>query len=296
MSLSPQRASRQGGNQPGPATISDENPYRTTLNNPFYGREEIFSWIESRLTGPLPAQPLLLIGPPGSGKTAILQQLEAGRLERPAGEGNRYCFLYVPLAGIPREDEQSFLWAVARQAEQSVRRQGMRPLLLRLQPFTGDTPEVFLEKVVQPVLAQRGDNELILMLDDVEPLVGPGARQIGRPLRTLLHELVQVEPRLRYLFTYTGTGEEEAPELSPFPAPHTNLIGPLSEEAVHALVQEPAPFPVFSGVTKYITSTTNGHPTAIRRLCRALYERWQSGQIGQVTIADVVQVQRRLAK
>ncbi|MDX1663588.1 MAG: ATP-binding protein [Candidatus Promineifilaceae bacterium] len=272
-----------------------ENPYRTTLNNPFYGREEIFRWIDSQLPGPLPAQPLLLIGPPGSGKTAILKQLEAGRLDRTEGEEERYCFLYVPLAGIPREDEERFLWAVAQQAEQSVRRQGMRPLLLRLQPFAGDTPDTFLEKVVQPVLAQRGDDELVLMLDDVEPLVGPAARETGRDLRSLLHQLVQVEPRLRYLFTYTGTASEETPDMAPFPAPHTHVIGPLSHEAVHALVQEPAPFSVYSGVTEYIAATTKGQPTVIRRLCQALYEQWQTDRIRQITVADVVRVERKLA-
>ncbi|MFO7681428.1 MAG: hypothetical protein R6X34_15390, partial [Chloroflexota bacterium] len=48
----------------------------------FYGREDVFAWVSQHLAQTSPTQPLVLVGPARIGKTAVLQQIMAGKLGR----------------------------------------------------------------------------------------------------------------------------------------------------------------------------------------------------------------------
>lgn len=99
---------------------SKHNPYIAgapiTEVSMFFGREDVFSWIERSLTGKYSDHILIIHGQRRVGKTSVLKQL-------PNRLPDTYLPLFIDLQGRVNTSLGRFLWWLARQITKFVKEQ-----------------------------------------------------------------------------------------------------------------------------------------------------------------------------
>jgi formylglycine-generating enzyme required for sulfatase activity len=265
------------------------NPYVVdrpiTGRQMFFGREAVFGWVQQSLTGRSRSQVLLLYGERRSGKTSLLRQIEAGRL------GAGVMAVYVNLAELARDSLSSFLWELAQQMAAGLSQRRLSLPLLDRDAFVADPGRAFREQFLRPLVAQVAGH-LLLLGDEVGALAS--RERAGYLEGTILdywQTLLEQFPQLAFLFTFTGR-PSELPEARLLEEAERQILGPLTEVAATALICQPVPYSTYQPVRRHIIRLTGGQPYELQRLCHALFERWRSGRMRQVTMADVVAVSR----
>lgn len=263
-----------------------ENPYSwpAPAGTPlFFGRDDCFYWIQRNLASYVRDTPLLLYGLPGSGKTAILGQLAAGRFDTP------HIFAHIPLGQLPVGNFGELLYGVAEAIATSLQKQQITVFLPARRDFAPNPAGAFQERTIPTILTALPGRSLVLMFDDLDQLTKlVGDRSAVTELLSCLHDLSQQNRRVRYLFTVTGREEPPAGELlAPFSGAISWAVGPLDGESALALIRQPIPYKIYDGVARYIADVTGNYPADLMRVCGGLYNRWQQRQLGQITIADV---------
>lgn len=265
------------------------NPYIVdrpiTDRQMFFGREAVFGWVQQSLSGRNRNQVLLLCGERRSGKTSLLKQVEAGRL------GGGVLAVYVNLPDLPRDSLTGFLWELAQQALASLDQRRLSLPLLDHAEFVADPGLAFRDQFLRPVLEQL-PGHLLLLGDEVGTLADQErAGYLEQTILAYWQRLIENFPQLAFLFTFTGR-PSELPAAPLLEEAERQILGPLTETAATALICQPAPYPTFRPVRHHIIRLTGGQPYEMQKLCHALFERWQSGRMRQVTMADVVAVTR----
>ena len=268
-----------------------ENPYRVdeiATAARFVGRTEIFEAIGAAAATAKAATPVLLIGPAGSGKSSILKQLEADRAGLP------YHFVRISCRRLSLHNVPGCLWTLAQEIGTALEQRGFAPPFLERGDFIARPHLTFQQRFLAPLLTEMERQGLMLMLDDTEPLVEDGAGQVpARQLRETLYRFSLADERLHLLFALTGQEDKmEAFDLAPFEPEQTVAIGPLSREETHKLLAGAAPFKVYDEVADYAYRLSGGHPEKVERLGHALFQRWQAGKSGQITLTDLIAVAR----
>lgn len=263
-----------------------ENPYGwpAPAGTPlFFGREDCFYWIQRNLASYVRDTPLLLYGLPGSGKTAILGQLAAGRFDTP------HIFAYIPLSQLPVGNFAELLYGVAEAVAASLQGQQITVFLPARRDFAPNPAGAFQERVIPAILTALPGRSLVLMFDDMDQLTKlVSDKSVVTDLLSCLHGLSQHNRRVRYLFTFTGREEPPAGELlAPFSGAISWAVGPLDGESALTLIRQPAPYKIYDEVARYIADVTGNYPADLMRVCGGLYTRWQHHQLGQITITDV---------
>lgn len=254
----------------------------------FFGREAVFGWVQQSLLGRGRSQVLLLYGDRRSGKTSLLKQIEAGRL------GVGIVAVYINLGELARDSLSSFLWELSQRIMAGLAQR--RPAVTALDKldqaeFVADPGRAFREHCLRPLLEEL-PGHLLLLGDEVGVLAAPEqASYLEATILAYWQELIEQFPQLAFLFTFTGR-PSELPEAPLLELAERQILGPLTEAAATALICQPVPYPTFQPVRRYLMQLTGGQPYEMQRLCHALFERWQSGRMRQVTLADVVAVSR----
>lgn len=262
------------------------NPYGWPIeanSRLFFGREDCFHWIQRNLASYVRDTPLLLYGLPGSGKTAILEQLAAGRFDIP------HIFAYIGLGQLPAGNFAELLYGVAEAITASLQAQQITVFLPARRDFAPNPAGAFQERIIPAILTALPGRSLVLMFDDIDQLSKlAGEKSVITELLSCLYDLSQSQRRIRYLFSLTGREEPPAGELlAPFRGVISWAVGPLDSESALALIRQPVPYKVYDGIARYIADVTANYPADLIRICHGLYERWQQRQLGQITIADV---------
>lgn len=251
---------------------------------PFFGRNALLTAVHTALqTAPTP--PILILGKPGSGKTAVLQQIAAGRL------GKSFLPILLNLRELASGGLSLFWRDLATASSASLAQSGINLPTRRRSRFTAEPFAAFQETFIQPLLAASNGRYPLFLLDDASTLLERLHEQPG-----LTAELGQFLNDAR--FTCVLTLPEELPPLPDETAvllqdAHTHTLGPLSTDEALALVRAATPsISVVNDVAHYIVSLTEGYPAALRQLCGALEGRQQRRAFQHLTVADVVTAQR----
>ncbi|HID54611.1 MAG TPA: hypothetical protein EYP41_21550, partial [Anaerolineae bacterium] len=269
------------------------NPYSVAENaldgRLFYGRQAILQQISQLIflnKGDDAGQPVILVGPPRIGKTALLRHIQDGDL------GPTILPIIINLAQIATDSLSAFYWDVAKTAVPQLTSLNLDYTPPDQAAFIGNPQTTFQEQFLQPVNDALADKQtsgkLLFLFDNLQALPQTSDEETAVPLSpAAIHNVLNQDEMAACLFTWQG---DTASLHQTHPDCHTARIievGPLSEEAAIALIRQPASTIIVRDVAAYIVQLTGGQPYAIQKICHALYERQYRLQLNQITAADV---------
>jgi len=264
----------------------------TTDGAPFVGRDDVFEWLKKHLAHRSPTQPLLLYGPPQIGKTAVLREIENGRL------GPEFLTVTIDFARLLRESLSIFLHDLAQTAVAQLQQKGLSLPEPQQPDFVVNAYKAFQDHFLQPVLAQLHGRNLLFLFDNLDAVLEQiDTGTLAANTFEAFYRLIHAHAHAYSLFTLTYPSPHSQPEtFAPFEAiPHLELQ-PLTQTEVSALLRQAAPSPTVKDVTSYIYQLTGGHPAALQRLRQALQDWQNQRHIRQLTIADVAWVRQSLGE
>ncbi len=252
----------------------------------FFGREDIFRWIETSISGQYADHILVIHGQRRVGKTSVLKQL-GNRLP------DRYIPVFFDLQGRTHTTLDRFLWWLAREIVRVLKQErGIEVSLPEKDDFARD-PEHFENRFLpdlKPVLAGRS---LLLTFDEFDNLEESEVREdLARPLVDYLRRLMGREG-LNFIFSIGSSGRKlenmQAAYTDFFKAALYKKISFLDEEQTRHLVTSPV-----EGVLTYtheavgrIYALASGHPYFTQLTCHELFARCQRTEQREITRDDV---------
>jgi hypothetical protein len=257
------------------------NPYiagnPVTGSEMFFGREDIFDFIQQTLTGQHRDNVIVLYGQRRTGKTSVLYQMHSHLSER-------YLCIFIDLHGFALEGLEGFLWELANHIVRVLRREYQidlpRP---NRAEFMADARSFFEHEFLNQIWPAIGDRHILLMLDEairLEEQVQAG--KLGLDIFEYIRHLMQHYPRLNFLFSLgSGLEEMEKEYAFLFNVALYKKISFLDRNAATALITEPVKdcFQFDPAALERILDITSGHPYYTQLLCHCLYNRWQHQQV-----------------
>jgi len=149
------------------------NPYiagaPVTEKTMFFGRQDVFDWVQRSLTGKFVDHILVIHGQRRIGKTSVLKQIP---FHLPA----TYVPVFFDLQGRTHTSLARFLWRLAKEITRTLRAAEdiSLPELTR-EEFSED-PELFQNQLLPQISQAIGDRRLLLIFDEFDSLEEPTAR------------------------------------------------------------------------------------------------------------------------
>ncbi len=269
------------------------NPYiagaPVTEKRMFFGREDIFQWIENSITGQYADHILVVHGQRRVGKTSVLKQL-SNRLP------HHYIPVFFDLQGRTHATLGHFLWWLARETVRVLKQE--RDIEVpppQKDAFAAD-PEFFENQFLTSLRTHLGKDTLLLTFDEFDNLEESEVREeLARPLIDHLRRLMG-QPNLNFIFSIGSSGRKlenmQAAYTDFFKTALYKKISFLSEEQTHNLVTRPV-----EGIIEYeraaverIYGITSGHPYFTQLTCHELFARCQRTEQRKIAVADVESV------
>ena len=269
------------------------NPYiagaPVTEQRMFFGREDIFQWVENSIAGQYADHILVVHGQRRVGKTSVLKQL-GNRLPK------RYIPVFFDLQGRTHTTLDHFLWWLARETVRVLKQdRDIEVPPPEKEAFATD-PEFFENQFLTSVRSSLGKNTLLLTFDEFDNLEESEVKQeLARPLVDHLRRLMG-QPNLNFIFSIGSSGRKlenmQAAYTDFFKTALYKKISFLNEEQTHNLVTRPV-----AGMIEYergavdrIYGITSGHPYFTQLTCHELFARCQRTEQRKIAIADVESV------
>ncbi len=269
------------------------NPYiagaPVTEQRMFFGREDVFNWIQNSLAGQFADHILVIHGQRRVGKTSVLKQL-----------GNRLPKKYVPvffdLQGRTHTTLDRFLWWLAREIVRVLKQErGIEFPLPEKEDFTKDL-EHFENRFLPDLQPLLEGGTLLLTFDEFDNLEESEVKEeLARPLVDYLRRLMG-QANLNFIFSIGSSGRKlenmQAAYTEFFKTALYKKISFLSEEQTRGLVTRP-----IEGVLEYergavdrIYAIASGHPYFTQLTCHELFARCQRTEQRRIAKADVESV------
>jgi formylglycine-generating enzyme required for sulfatase activity len=229
-----------------------------------------------------PAAPIVLQGPPGSGKTAVLHQIAAGRL------GPAYLPILLNAGSLSAAAPADFWYTVAQAAAAALAGQGHAPAAFERAEFAAAPYAAFEACVLAPLRAQtaiplflydNADDLLERMAGQEEPDVD-WARFLELPDAGCLLAVSQGAAPVGRV----PHAQARALTLEPFTAEETAAF------VRHAVMKT-----VPRDVSNYLHALSGGYPGRLDRVCAALEAQRQAQGWRQLTVADAAAAQRAIS-
>lgn len=266
------------------------NPYiagaPVTEARMFFGREDVFQWIETSLSGRYADHILVIHGQRRVGKTSVLKQL-GNRLPK------RYIPVFFDLQGRTHTTLDRFLWWLAREIVRVLKQErGIEVPLPEKDAFSADL-EYFENQFLSGLHSSMGGSTLLLTFDEFDNLEESEIKEIlGRPLIDYLRRIMG-SPDLNFIFSIGSSGRKlenmQASYTEFFKTALYKKISFLDEEQTHYLVTRPV-----EGVLQYdkpavnrIYKITGGHPYFTQLTCHELFARCQRTDQRHIREPDV---------
>ena len=270
------------------------NPYvagaPVTDRRMFFGREDVFTWIEHNIGGQFSDNMLVIHGQRRVGKTSVLKQL-----------GNYISDKYIPVffdfQGRTHTTLNRFLYRLAREIVRTLSREhDIKVARPDREDFEQDA-EQFAGPFLSQVREALGDKNLVLVFDEFDTLEERTARDmLGQYLVPYFSRMVHGAERLNFIFSIGSSGHK----LEDMRAEYTDFfrvglykrISFLSPPDARRLIAEPV-----RGIMDYeedaidrIVEITSGHPYFIQLLCHELFARAQRMDDWHIDLMDVEEV------
>jgi tetratricopeptide (TPR) repeat protein len=249
----------------------------------FFGREDVFDWIQNSLTGRYADHTLVIHGQRRVGKTSVLKQL-----------GNRLPKKYIPvffdLQGRTHTTLDHFLWWLAREIVRVLKQE--RDITFPVpekEAFTQDI-EYFEHRFLPDLRTVLGGNALLLTFDEFDNLEESEIKEeLAIPLIDYLRRLMGQEG-LNFIFSIGSSGRKlenmQASYTQFFKTALYKKISFLSRDQSAGLITHPV-----EGLLTYspqavgrIYDITSGHPYFTQLICHELFSACQ--QTGELSIQE----------
>ena len=217
------------------------NPYvagaPVTDKRMFFGREDVFIWIEQNIGGQFSDNVLVIHGQRRVGKTSVLKQL-----------GNYLPDKYIPVffdfQGRTHTTINKFLYRLAREITRTLAREhGIAISRPDSAEFERDA-EYFANIFIPQVRETLGDKNLLLVFDEFDTLEERTSRDmLGQYLVPYFSRMIHGAKKLNFIFSIGSSGHK----LEDMRAEYTNFfrvglykrISFLNEENSRRLIVEP---------------------------------------------------------
>ena len=252
----------------------------------FFGRDDVFSWIEQSLTGRYADHILVVHGQRRVGKTSVLKQLH-NRLPE------RYIPVFFDFQGRTHTTLNRFLWWLSREIVRVLKQdRGIIVPTPEQGAFTND-PDYLDNQFLPNLQPALGNHTLLLTFDEFDNLEETEVKQaLARPLVDYLRRLMG-NPGLNFIFSIGSSGRKlenmQASYTEFFKAALYKKISFLGKENCFALITQPV-----EDVLEYdhdavnrIYAITSGHPYFTQLLCHELFSQCQKTEQRQVRESDV---------
>ena len=251
----------------------------------FFGREDVFGWIERSLEGKFVNHILVLHGQRRVGKTSVLKQI-------PNFLPDKYIQVFFDLQGRTGTTLDRFLWWLASEIVRTLRREHEITIPKPDRKAFEDTEYLINEFLpgLRPVL---GDYILLLTFDEFDSLDRAEIREsLSRPLIAYLRRLIEVDG-LNFIFSIGSSGDKlenmQASYTDFFKSALYRKISFLTSDDCQRLVTKPV-----EGLIKYekkavnrISEITSGHPYFTQLMCHELFSRCQKTGARTISADDV---------
>lgn len=266
------------------------NPYiagaPVTEQRMFFGRDDVFQWIQNSLSGQYADHILVIHGQRRVGKTSVLKQL-----------GNRLPERYIPvffdLQGRTHTSLDRFLWWLAREIVRVLKQERNAEIPIPEKDAFARDLEYFESQFLAEVREALPDHTLLLTFDEFDNLEESEVKEeLARPLIDYLRRLMG-NAGLNFIFSIGSSGRKlenmQASYTEFFKTALYKKISFLSEEQTHHLVTRPV-----EGILEYeraavdrIYGIASGHPYFTQLTCHELFARCQRTEQRKIAKSDV---------
>jgi len=252
----------------------------------FFGREDVFSFVQRNLIGRHRDTPIVLYGQRRTGKTSVLYQLH--RHLDP-----RYRCIFIDLHGLSLDGVGDLMWGAANSISRGLQRDHQLSVgIPDRAEFFADPMSVFETVFLDAVWQVLGeDDHLVLMIDEVVRLDEEvRAGRLKREVFDYLRHLMQHFARLDFIFSL-GSGLEGMKKdyAFLFSVGLYHRISFLEPAAARALITQPVRdhYQVMDDAVEKILQITSGHPYYTQLVCHCMFDRWSRSPKPAMTVADV---------
>jgi len=182
------------------------NPYiagaPVTEKTMFFGRQDVFEWVQRSLTGKFVDHILVIHGQRRIGKTSVLKQI-------PFHLPPTYIPVFFDLQGRTHTTIDRFLWRLAKEITRTLRTAEdiSLPELTR-EEFSED-PELFQNQLLPQISQAIGDRRLLLIFDEFDSLEEPTAREmLTQDLVPYFSRLMHAPGPLAFIFCIGSSGRK----------------------------------------------------------------------------------------
>lgn len=270
------------------------NPYvagaPVTDQRMFFGREDVFTWIEQNIGGQFSDNMLVIHGQRRVGKTSVLKQL-----------GNYISDKYIPVffdfQGRTHTTINKFLYRLAREIVRTLTREHGIDIPRPDNATFEQDAEYFADTFIPKVREALVDKKLVLVFDEFDTLEERTSRDmLGQYLVPYFSRMIHGAQNLNFIFSIGSSGHK----LEDMRAEYTDFfrvglykrISFLDVENSRQLITEPV-----KGIMDYddkaverVVEITSGHPYFIQLLCHELFAAAQRKDNWHITLADIEEV------
>ncbi len=266
------------------------NPYiagaPVTEARMFFGREDVFDWIQNSLVGKYTDHILVVHGQRRVGKTSVLKQL-----------GNRLPERYIPvffdLQGRTHTTLDRFLWWLGREIVHVLKQERNIEIAQPDKEAFAQDAEYFENRFLPDLWPALGEHTLLLTFDEFDNLEESEIKEsLARPLVDYLRRLMG-RKELNFIFSIGSSGRKlenmQAAYTEFFKTALYKKISFLSEEQTRNLITLPV-----KGVLEYeraavdrIYNIASGHPYFTQLTCHELFARCQRTEQRKIARSDV---------
>jgi tetratricopeptide (TPR) repeat protein len=252
----------------------------------FFGREDVFDWVEQNLTGRFVNHILVIHGQRRVGKTSVIKQL-------PNHLPSHFIQVFFDLQGRTHTSLDRFQWWLAREICRAIHQAcGLSIAIPERERFSQDN-EYLVLNFLPEVLSQLDQSILLLTFDEFDTLSEPEIQDsLTRPLIAFLRRLFDL-PKLNFIFSIGSSGHKlenmQAAYTEFFKTALYRKISFLKQEDCARLISRPV-----EGVLKYeseavqrIYAITSGHPYFTQLICHELFSLCQKTSRREITNNDV---------
>ena len=269
------------------------NPYiagaPVTEARMFFGREDVFQWIENSIAGQYADHILVIHGQRRVGKTSVLKQL-GNRLPK------RYIPVFFDLQGRTHTTLDRFLWWLAREIVRVLKQdRGIEFPLPDKDAFASDI-EYFEHRFLPDLKPALGTDTLLLTFDEFDNLEESEVKEeLARPLTDYLRRLMG-GAGLNFIFSIGSSGRKlenmQATYTEFFKTALYKKISFLNEDQTRKLITQPVEklIEYDRHAVSRIYQLAGGHPYFTQLTCHELFAKCQQTDERIIKESDVESV------
>jgi len=255
----------------------------------FFGRQDVFDWIEQNLSGRFVNHILVIHGQRRVGKTSVIKQI-------PNHLPSHFIQVFFDLQGRTHTSLDRFQWWLAREICRCVNQARGQSIPIPDHTLFAQDGEYLANVFLPEVLSGLGESILLLTFDEFDTLSEPEIQQsLTRPLIAYLRRMFDL-PNLNFIFSIGSSGHKlenmQASYTEFFKTALYRKISFLKQEDCSQLITRPV-----EGILNYepaaverIYAITSGHPYFTQLICHELFSLSQKTGRRSITREDVESV------